>query len=62
MEKGSLTKQIRGYLLGEQRMDLVGFCPASALETEPEGYRPTDILKCARSVVVPRTSCTAAAR
>ncbi len=52
MEKGSLTKQIRGYLLGEQRMDLVGFCPASALDKEPEGYRPTDILKCARSVVV----------
>ena len=27
-------------------------CPASALAEEPEGYRPTDILFCCKSVIV----------
>lgn len=52
MDKLSVTKLIRNYLHREAHMDLVGFCPASALSAEPEGYRPNDILKCAKTVIV----------
>ena len=52
MDKKLLTQQIRNFLTRERGMDLVGICPASALADEPEGYRPTDVLSCAKSVVV----------
>jgi len=52
MDKKMVTRQIRNFLMGEQHMDLVGFCPASALSDEPEGHRPEDLLYCARTVVV----------
>lgn len=52
MDKALVTQQIKNYLYREGKMDLVGICPASALAEEPEGYRPQDILKCAKSVIV----------
>jgi len=52
MNKKVLTEDIKNYLYSEWDIDLVGVCPASAFETEPEGYRPTDILSCAKSVIV----------
>ncbi len=52
LDKIAITRLIRDYLMKEAGMDLVGFCPASALSEEPEGYRPNDILKCAKSVIV----------
>jgi len=52
MEKHMLTQLIRNYLISDRGMDLVGFCPAAALDAEPEGYRPTDILPCAKTVIV----------
>ena len=51
MDKHQLTKNVKNWLF-EQGMDLVGICPPSALEDEPEGRRPTDLLTCVRSVVV----------
>ena len=52
MDKHQLTQNIKNFLLGERKMDLVGVCPAGALAEEPEGRRPTDILGCCRSVIV----------
>ena len=52
MDKHLVTRQIKNYLISDRGMDLVGICPASALDSEPEGYRPTDILLNARSVIV----------
>lgn len=52
MEKSLVTRQIKNFLIAERGMDLVGICPASALANEPEGYRPTDILYSAKSVIV----------
>ncbi len=52
MDKQMVTRQIRNFLMNERGMDLVGICPVSALADEPEGYRPTDILACAKSVIV----------
>ena len=52
MDRHQLTQNVRNYLMGERRMDLVGFCPAEALAEEPEGRRPTDLLGCCRSVIV----------
>ena len=52
MDKTLVTRQIKNYLFSEWGMDLVGICPASALDEEPEGFRPVDILKCAKSVIV----------
>ena len=52
LDQVMVTRQIRNYLVSERGMDLVGICPASALDAEPEGYRPTDILPCAKSVIV----------
>lgn len=52
MDKILVTRQIKNYLISDHGMDLVGICPASALDNEPEGYRPTDILSCAKSVIV----------
>lgn len=33
-------------------MDYVGICPSSALEGEPEGHRPSDLLPNAKSIIV----------
>lgn len=52
MDKVMVTRQIKNYLFSDRGMDLVGICPASALDSEPEGYRPTDILLNAKSVIV----------
>jgi len=52
MNKKVLTETIKNYLYSEWDMDLVGACPVSALSAEPEGYRPTDILPCAKTVLV----------
>ena len=52
MDKQIITRKIKNFLIAERGMDLVGICPASALEAEPEGYRPTDILFCCKSVIV----------
>ena len=52
LDKISVTRQIKNYLVTERGMDLVGICPASALDAEPEGYRPNDILSCCKSVIV----------
>ena len=52
MDKIIVTREIKNYLYKEHGMDLVGICPASALANEPEGYRPTDILTCCKSVIV----------
>ena len=52
MDQSMVTRQIKNFLMNERGMDLVGICPASALDGEPEGYRPTDILFCCKSVIV----------
>jgi len=52
MDKHLVTRQIKNFLISERGMDLVGVCPASALDGEPEGYRPRDILPCTKSVIV----------
>lgn len=52
MDTSRITREIKKYLYSECDMDLVGICPASAFDAEPKGYRPADILPCARSVVV----------
>lgn len=52
MDKLVVTREIKNFLISQQGMDLVGICPASALSAEPEGYRPNDILTCAKSVIV----------
>ncbi len=48
----SLTETVRRYILETLHADLCGFAPASALEEEPEGYRPTDIMPGAKSIIV----------
>lgn len=52
MDKKTLSAGIRSYLFAEWDMDLVGFCPAEAMDDEPVGKRPRDILPCAKSIVV----------
>ena len=52
MDKQIITRKIKNFLIAERGMDMVGVCPASALDAEPEGYRPTDILYCCKSVIV----------
>ncbi len=52
MDKQVITRKVKNFLIAERGMDLVGICPPSALAAEPEGYRPTDILECCKSVIV----------
>ncbi len=52
MDRHQMTQNIRRFLFSERGADLVGICPAEALDCEPEGYRPRDILTCAKSVIV----------
>jgi epoxyqueuosine reductase QueG len=46
------TSKIKDYILNECLMDIAGVAEAALLMDEPAGYRPTDILPGARSVVV----------
>jgi epoxyqueuosine reductase QueG len=48
----SYTQEIKRYVLGECEMDLVGIADTAYLSDEAPGYRPTDILPGAKSVVV----------
>jgi epoxyqueuosine reductase QueG len=48
----SITQEIKDYVLSECRLDLVGIADVALLEDEAEGYRPTDILPGAKSVIV----------
>lgn len=48
----SFKNEIKKYLLNELMMDVVGIASAESLKDEPQGYRPTDILPGAKSVVV----------
>lgn len=46
------TETIKKFALKSCHVDRVGIAPASALEGEPQGRRPTDILPTAKSVIV----------
>ena len=48
----SFTDMIKKYILNECKMDAVGIAPASALDDEPVGQRPEDILPGAKSIIV----------
>lgn len=52
MDKSIITRGIKDYLYSKEGMDLVGIIPASAMNNEPEGYRPNDILPPCKSVIV----------
>lgn len=52
MDKTVLMKNIKDYMISTWDMDLVGVAPVSAFDNEPDGYRPADILSCAKSVIV----------
>ena len=43
---------VRKRIFADSDMDYVGICPASALDGEPVGRRPTDLLPNARSIIV----------
>ncbi|MBR2520917.1 MAG: hypothetical protein IKE62_01880 [Oscillospiraceae bacterium] len=43
---------VKNRITAGSDMDYVGICPASALDGEPEGRRPSDMLPGARSVIV----------
>lgn len=46
------TEAVKNRIFTGSDMDYVGICPASALEDEPRGRRPSDLLPNARSVIV----------
>ncbi len=48
----SLTEQVKHHALSELDMDLIGVTRAETLAGAPPGFRPTDLLPGARSVVV----------
>lgn len=48
----NLTEKLKNYIRNDCDMDLVGIAPAQALESEPEGHRPGDLLPGAKSVIV----------
>ena len=48
----TITEQIKARLLTVHDMDLAGVAAASALDAEPKGHRPVDLLPGAKSVVV----------
>lgn len=47
-----LKEKLKQFLLKEFDLDLLGIADASALQNEPEGHRPTDILPNAKTVIV----------
>jgi len=48
----NLTKKLKNYIKNECDMDFVGIASAQALDGEPEGHRPGDLLPGAKCVVV----------
>ena len=46
------TEKLRDYIRSEFDLDLVGFAAASALDGEPEGHRPGELLPGAKSIIV----------
>jgi len=48
----SLADLVKARVLGGSDMDYVGLCPASALDGEPVGRRPIDLLPGAKSIIV----------
>ena len=42
MDKQIITRKIKNFLIAERGMDMVGVCPASALDAEPEGVEVQD--------------------
>ena len=47
-----LTKKFKEYVKSEYDIDYVGIAKASALDCEPEGHRPQDVLPGAKTIVV----------
>ena len=43
---------IKEHIFSVNDFDYVGICPSSALEGEPEGHRPSDLLPNAKSIIV----------
>ena len=48
----SRTQMVKNRIFTGSDMDYVGICPASALDGEPRGRRPIDLLPNAKSVIV----------
>lgn len=48
----NLTEKLKNYIKNDCDMDLVGVAPTQALDGEPEGHRPGDLLPGAKSVIV----------
>ncbi len=48
----SRAQEVKNRILAGSDMDYVGICPASALDGEPRGRRPIDLLPNAKSVIV----------
>lgn len=48
----SFTSEVKKYILSSCEMDLVGIADVKALAEEPAGYRPTDILPNAKTIIV----------
>ena len=48
----SRTQMVKNRIFTGSDMDYVGICPASALDDEPRGRRPIDLLPNAKSVIV----------
>ena len=48
----NMTEKLKNYILAYRDMDMVGIAPASALDSEPLGHRPCDLLPGAKSIVV----------
>lgn len=48
----SIVTTVKNRIFAGSDMDYVGICPASVLDDEPAGRRPTDLLPNAKSVIV----------
>jgi epoxyqueuosine reductase QueG len=48
----SLSEDLKAFALGDLDMDYVGISSVERLSEAPEGYRPTDLLPGAKSIVV----------
>ena len=46
------TEAVKNRIFTGSDMDYVGICPAAALEDEPRGRRPSDLLPNAKSIIV----------
>ena len=43
---------VRNRVLAGSDMDYFGVCPSSALDNEPVGHRPSDLLPNAKSIII----------